>query len=185
MKPSRWYYGLAILVFIGGVVSFALFLHKNLNSLSNTLTQVVVPGKWDITLPITGKYTIFHEYRSVVGNRVFSTEQSVSDLQCILTSKATGSQVMLFRPSADSTYSFGGREGVSVFEFNIEHIGTYEFSAWYPEGKEGPEIILAIGQGFMSNLFGMIAVGVAILFGSGTIGTVIAVVTFIKRQKAK
>ena len=71
MKPSRWYYGLAILVFIGGVVSFALFLHKNLNSLSNSLTQVVMPGKWDITLPMTGKYTIFYEYCSLAGNRVF------------------------------------------------------------------------------------------------------------------
>jgi hypothetical protein len=185
MKPSRWYYVLAILVFIVGVVSFVLFLYKNLNSLSNSLTQVVMPGKWDITLPMTGKYTIFHEYRSVVGNRVFYTEKSVSDLQCILTSKVTGSQVMLFRSSADSSYSFGGRRGVSVFEFNIEHPGTYEFSAQYPEGKEGPEVILAIGQGFMNKLFGMIAVGLAILFGSGTIGTVIAVVTFIKRQKAK
>jgi len=185
IKPSRWYYGLAIVVFIIGGSLFTLFLFNSLSGLTGALTQVVVPVKSDITFPETGKYTIFYEYQSVVGNRLYFTGESLSGLQCTLTSKVTGYRIALSRPLTRSTYSLGGRKGVSVLEFNIDQPGIYEFSASYPGGHEGPEVVLAMGQGFLKNLMGTIFSGLAIFFGSGAIAIAIIVATFLKRQKAK
>ena len=39
--------------------------------------QVVVPDSSNITLSQPGKYTIFYEYRSVVGNRIYSTGEGI------------------------------------------------------------------------------------------------------------
>jgi hypothetical protein len=84
-----------------------------------------------------------------------------------------------------STYSFGARKGVSVLQFNIDQPGIYEFSASYPRGQEGPEVVLAMGRGFMKKLMGTIFGGLALFFGSGAIAVAITVVTLLKRQKAK
>jgi hypothetical protein len=185
IKPSRWYYGLAIVFFIIGESLFTLFLLNSLSGLTDGLTQVVVPVKSEIILPETGKYTIFYEYQSVLGDRLYFTGESLSGLQCTLTSKVTGYRIALSRPLTRSTYSFGGRKGVSVLEFNIDQPGIYEFSASYPKGQGGPEVVLAMGRGFMRKLIGTIFGGLAIFFGSGAIAIAIIVATLLKRQKAR
>ena len=185
IRPSRWYYGLAIVVFIIGESLFIWFLLNSLSGLTEPLTQVVAPVKSEIVLPATGKYTIFYEYQSVVGDRLYSTGRSLSGLQSALTSKVTGYRIALSRPLTRSTYSFGGRKGVSVLQFNIDQPGIYEFSAWYPKGQEGPEVVLAMGHGFLKKLMGTIFGGLALFFGSAAIPIGITVVTSLKRQKAK
>ncbi len=185
IRPSRWYYGLAGLVFVAGWVLFALFLFKNLSGLSDKLQQVVVPGNVELTLSQPGKYTIYYEYRSVVGTRIFSTAESLPGLECHLLSKATGSSMPLSPVTASSSYTVGGRSGVAVLDFAIDRAGVYELSAGYPEGREGPEVVLAIGQGFAARIVIAVFGGLAIVFGSMAAAVVIAVITLIKRTKAK
>lgn len=185
IKPSRWYYALAAIVFIIGSALFGWFLFNNLSGLTDRLTQVIVPGTTVITLKEPGKYTVFYEYQSVVGNRVYSTGQDLSGLECALISRVTGSSVPLYSSSMNSTYSIGGRSGISVLDFTIAEAGTYEFSAWYPEGQEGPQIVLAIGHGFTGKLLKIILGSLAMLFVSIAIGVGIALVTFSKRRRAK
>jgi len=185
IRPSRWYYGLAGLVFVAGWVLFALFLFQNLSGLSDTLQQVVVPGSVELTLSQPGKYTIYYEYRSVVGSKIYSADQNLPGLECVLVSKTTGSKVALSRASVSSSYSMGGREGVAVFDFTIEQPGVYELSAGYPVGQEGPEVVLAIGQGFVVRILTAVFGGLAIVFGSMAAAVAIAVITLVKRTKAK
>lgn len=185
ISPSRWYYGLAALVFIGGAVSFGLILIRNISGMGDKLKQVVVPGKVDITLSEPGNYTIFHEHRSVVGQKVYSTEEGLSGLECALVSKATGSKINLARSSVNSRYSLGSRSGVSVFDFRIDQPGSYEFSAGYAEGRDGPEVVLAIGQGFVGNILATILGSIAVLFGSILVAAAMALITYIKREKAE
>lgn len=183
IQPSRWFYVLAGLVFVIGAVLFAVLLFKNLSGLTDALIQVVVPGETDVTLSETGKYTIFYEYQSVVGNKVYATGE-LSGLQCALTSQETGAQLELSPPSGSSTYTLGGRAGRSIWAFSIDKPGTYQISAWYSEGQEGQEVVLTIGHGFAKKLMGTIFSAIGILFGSIAIAVVIAVVTAIKREKA-
>jgi len=183
VKPNRWYYGLAVFVFVIGCFLFGLFLFKRLNELMDSLTRVVVPGKAEIALSEPGTYTVFYEYQSVVGNRVYSTGEALSGLECEIVSKDTGSQIPVSRSSTDLEYSFGSRKGVSVLEFTIEKSGVYEFSGWYPEGRS--EIVLAIGYGLIGKIVRTIVGGLAIFLGSAAIGVVIALRVFFKRQEAE
>ena len=201
IKPSRWYYGLALLVVLVGVPCCVLlpFMYLNFTGLPDSLTQVVVPGKRDITLSEPGTYIIYYESKTVVGNKVYSTPSSkervisetrtLSGLECTLISKVTGSPVAISPASRPTGYVVRGvrgrRSGVSVLEFTIAQPGTYEFSAAYAEGRAGPEVVLAIGRDIRWKQTGAV-LGMMMLFvGSVAIAILIAAVTFIKRQKAK
>jgi len=185
IRPSRWYYACAGVVFVAGWVLFGLLLIKNLSGMGAKLQQVVVPGEAEITLREPGEYTIFYEYQSVVGNRVYSTEQNLSGLECELVSKAKNARIALSPSSMNSTYELGGRSGKSVFEFRIIQPGVYELSAGYPEGQQGPEVVLAVGKDFTARMLMTIFGGLALVFGSIGIAVAITVVTLIKRGKAK
>ena len=94
--------------------------------------QIVVPGSSDITLPQPGEYTIFYEYRSMVDNRIYSTDQDIPGIIVNIVSKDTGDEIPLSTPSTSSTYTIGGRSGIGLFDFSIDKPGIYEISASYP-----------------------------------------------------
>jgi len=183
--PSRWYYGLAALVFVAGWVLFGLFLFKNLGGLSSKLQQVVVPGRAELNLGRPGAYTIYYEYESVVGARVYSTGRRLSGLECAVRSKATGENVPVSPTTVSSNYSLGGRSGIGAFDFKVDRPGAYELSASYPEGREGPEVVLAVGQGFVTGIVTTVFGGLAIVFGSMGAAVAIALITLLKRVRAR
>jgi hypothetical protein len=185
IRPSRWLYGLAALVFVSGWGLFAVFLWRNLSGIGEDFQRVIVPGKSDITLAKPGKYTVFHEYRSVIGTRVFSGERYVSGLECRLASKATGVEVPLSRSLASATYNFGGRSGVSMLDFRIDTPGVYEFWAGYEGTGEGPQVVLAVGQGFGLRIVTTVLGSLAIVFGCIGLAVLIAVYTAVKRHNAQ
>ena len=186
VKPSGWYYVVAGLVLVGGIAGFVFILIDGLSDLSGSMQQVVVPGQHELTLTEAGSHTVFHEYRSVFGDKVYSSRQGgISGLRCRLVSKTTDREVQLSPSSMNSTYSMGSRSGVSIFDFNIDAPGDYMFSAQYPPGQDGPETVMAIGQGFMGRLMMTILGGLGTMFGSMGLAIAIAVVTFIKRRKSR
>ena len=186
IKPSGWFYVLAGLVLVGGMVGFGFFLVDGLSDLSGGLTQVVVPGSQELTFSKTGAHTVFHEHKSIVGSKMYSmTPGGLAGLQCRLVSKADGQEILLSPTSMSSTYSMGSRSGVGVFDFNIDSPGEYLFSASYPPEQEGPQAVLAIGHGFVEQLLTTVLGGLAIMFGSLTAAIAIALTTFFMRRGAK
>jgi hypothetical protein len=185
ITPSRWYYVLAGLVFVGGMVLFAWFLFNSLSGMGAKLQQVVAPGETHLTLREPGNYTIFYEYQSVVGDKVYSSDESISGLRCTLVAKATNSKIPLSHSSMHSSYELGGRSGRSIFDFQIDQPGVYALSATYPQGQQGPEIVLAVGKDFNAGLIMIIFRAFAVGFGSIGIAVAIMVVTLLKRIKNK
>jgi len=185
IRPSRWLYVLAGVIFIGGWVGFAVILFTSLMGIGNKMQQVVVPGRSTITLHDTGSYSIFHEYRSVVGNKVYSTGKELPGLECVLVSKSTGASVPLTPASSSETYEMGGRSGISIFEFNIHDPGEYELSASYAGGQQGPEAVLAVGHDFTLGIITTVFGSLAVVFGCIAISIALAVFTAIKRSNAK
>jgi len=183
--PGRGYYAVALIVFIIGELAFVVFLFDRLRNIEDSLEQVVVPGKKELQLSKVGRYTIFHEHRSVLGDKMYSTGADISSLQLGLASKDTGERIELSPASTHSTYSFGSRSGVSVFSFRIDEPGRYELSARYPKGEQTPEVVLAIDHGFLRKLLTAIFGGIAICLGSFVIAALIAIMTFVKRLAAK
>lgn len=181
--PGRWNYGLAVILFIAGIVLFVLFLYGGLNGFSEAITQIVVPGETRIALKKTGKYTVFYEYRSLVGNKVYNTGQNVSSLKCSLISEETGSEITLSPSFMNSRYSIGSRSGYAMLDFIIQEPGNYLFSARYPEGKDGEEIVLGIVQGFLRKLLRLILTSIAIFFGAIALAVILTLRTYLKRRE--
>lgn len=132
--------------------------------LTDDLIRVVVPDTVDITLTSTGRYTIFYEHRSTVDGRVFNTPETLEGLRISLTSRETGSLVPLTAPGSDVEYSMRGRSGYSALGFHIDQPGTYELSAFYEGGRQGPDVVLAIGQGVGRDLVISIIAGIGAVF---------------------
>ena len=185
IKPSAWFYFLAPLVTIIGIALFVLFMLGRLSEVGDSLTRIVVPGKRTVELKETGKYIIFHEYRSVVGDKIYSGSDGLAGLKCEVRSRATGAQITLTPATMSSSYHVGSRSGVSAFEFTIDQPGVYEVSGAYPAGQAGPETVLGIGRGFIGAIFGTALGSLAIMFGSAIITIAIVVVIFVKRRKSK
>jgi hypothetical protein len=184
IRPGRWLYGLAALIFVAGWALFVVILWKSLSGIGEGLHQVVVPGTVELNLAKPGSYTIFHEYESVVGNRIYSSSRGVPGLECTLRSKATGARVELSRSLSNSTYSMPSRSGVSLLDFRIEHPGIYVLSASYPEGQEGGEVVLAVGQGFGLRMVTGILGSLAVVFGCIGLSIALAAYTGVKRYQA-
>jgi hypothetical protein len=179
--PSRWFYGLAVLIALAGSAVFIVFLIGTLSNRTKGLKQVVVPGSHEMRFEKTGIYLVYYEYQSVVDGKVYSTGEALSGLQCTVTHKASGKRVRIGPASVSSNYTMGGRAGKAVLQFAIDEPGTYEFSAWHED--EGSDIVLAVGQDFTINLFVSIFGGIAILFGAWVIAGIIFIITLVKRKK--
>lgn len=173
----------------------SIFLFSTVFSTINNLTdipsvQVVVPGRNDIRLSEAGKYTIFYEHKSVVENSVYSTSEDIPGIQVVLTTEDAGTEIPLSKRSMSSSYTIGGRSGVSLFDFTIDRPGTYEIAASYPSSIHGPQIVLAIFHAssidkLFSDIMNLALRGFALVFVPFAVGIAIIVVTFIKRRKAK
>jgi hypothetical protein len=158
-------------------------------------TQVVVPGSSNITLQQTGKYTIFYEYRSNVGNRIYSTGENIPGIIVNIVSRGTGDEIPLSSASTNSSYSIGSRSGIGLFDFDIDEPGIYELSASYPavQGQQkepGQEIVLAVIHGsvierIFGSIMGTVANAMAIVFVPFVVGVAIIIITFLKRRRAR
>jgi hypothetical protein len=201
LKPSRWFYVIGIVTLIvGPVISSVILFSSVLSNVGNMAaelqsTQVVVPGSSDITLQQTGKYTIFYEYRSTIGNRIYSTGEKIPSITVNIVSKDTGGEIPLSGASTNSSYSIGSRSGIGLFDFNINKPGIYELSASYPavqDQQEGQrqEIVLAVIHSsvierIFGNIIGTVAGAMVIVFVPFPVGVAIIVITFLKRRKAR
>ena len=83
IRPGTWLYGVATILAVAGVavvVVGVVFLVGRVTGIGSDFQRVVVPGSGTITLGEPGKYTIYHEYMSTLGGRVYSSPQGLAGL---------------------------------------------------------------------------------------------------------
>lgn len=179
--PGRGWYALAALPMICGFAAMGAVLFTQLPKLDDGLEQIVVPGARELRLE-PGRHTVFLEYRSVVDGRVYAVDQ-VPGL-AVHVEGADGAPVAVSAPMGSSTYSMGGRQGEAINVFSVERAGTYRISADY-DGQVGPQTVIAVGQGFMGQLFATVFLGLGAVF-LGMILTVATVVgVYLARRRAR
>lgn len=128
-------------------------------------------------LPVTnaGSYTVFLEEQSVMTGKIYSTTESVAGLRCNAERQGSGQTIVLRRPGGSMTYSVGGRSGRSVLQFDAQQLGQYVLSCAYPEERNGPEVVLAVGTGFGRRIFSLLLSSLAAILGGGIIGVILLV----------
>ena len=183
--PSRWYYPVGAAVILARLVLFLYTLLHGIFHITDGLTRIVLPGAKDLTLRPKLRYTIFLETESVVDGRIYSTIESVSGLACVVTSQTSGNKIMTHEPAMSTTYTVGGRNGKSVLEFITKEAGVYHMACDYPEGRSGPQAVLAVGFGVGEEIFSMVMKSLLSFFGGGFLGAGIITRVLILRERAQ
>ncbi|MCX6672589.1 MAG: hypothetical protein NTY37_02290 [Methanothrix sp.] len=178
--PSRWYYGLGILIIVIGAAYSVSVLISSFGNLGSG-QQFVTPGSSDLLLAESGEYIIFYESRAVFKGKVYITGESLPDLNIEVKNKTTGSRAFIYSP-LKTTFSLGDRTGESIRAFKIDKPGVYQISASYASGDSSPEVVLSVGNGFSD---GSKMWNNAMLYlTSILLGMSVIMLTFFKRQKA-
>ena len=201
-KPTRWYYVLAILIPIFACLGTAFLVYPTVPKLPgaleatgiHNLTQVIVPGSAEIHFPKTGGYAVYYEYRSIVDGVRYDRSKYPPDIDCQLTSKATGEDIPLAPDYIEGNkYETQERVGVLINHISIDQPGVYNFSCQYSDGRTYPRIVLAVGPNIVWEFFNVavkpvaaIICGVlAFLCACGISALIIGFVAFKRHQLKK
>jgi hypothetical protein len=87
--------------------------------------------------------------------------------------------VPLDRYDADVSYEVSGHDGRGVFTFDADVPGRYVVRA---DGSGG---VVAVGRGIGARFAGSVVAGVGLLLLAPLLGAILAVVTFLRRSRAK
>lgn len=180
--PGRRWYLVAALVALAGWTAMAFFLASRLGDSAERMMRVVVPGQADLVLKEPGTYTIFHEYQSTFGGRVYDVD-AVSGLNVTVRTRPGGQDIPL-KSAAGTRYRVGSNAGRSLFDFEVRAPGTYQISARYDGGRKEPQTVLAIDRGFVGDLVMTILGAIAMAFAGMGAAIAIVIVVFIKRRRA-
>ena len=188
-SPGRWLYLLSLIIFIVAVLAAIVLVVisvRHFRNLPHGFTRVVAPGTTVVDLKKSGSYTIFYEYESQVDGQSYSTGEELPNLLVSIKSADSQEVIDVNQAGSNSSYSLGSNAGISVLKFKIDHPGSYAITTTYQNGATGPDVVLAIGQGFTANLIGGIASifgSIAIFCGGTMIAVVLTLVVFFLRQR--
>lgn len=90
-----------------------------------------------------------------------------------------GEPVELDRYDTDVSYSVSGHDGRGAWTFEADEEGTYRIQA---DGSGGE---VAVGRGIGARFAGAVVAGVGTLLLAPVLGAVLALITFLRRSKAK
>ena len=172
LKPTRWFYVLAILIPIFACLGTAFVVYLNVPELPGALdaigvknlTQVVVPGSADVSFPQKGAYAVYYEYRSVIDGVSYTRDEYPPIMRCELRSKATGKAVKLEPTNVKGNVYVThnpNRAGVMYKQISIDQPGIYTFSCQYTDGETIPKSVMAVGPNIVWGFFNIAAKPVA------------------------
>jgi len=203
LKPTRWYYVMAILIPVFACMGTVLIVYGNVPKLPGALealgvknlTQVVVPGSAEIHFPKSGAYAVYYEYRSVIDGVSYFRDEYPPSMRCQLRSTWTGKAVKLAPSTVKGnvyTSHSPERSGVMFKQISIDQPGVYNFSCQYPDGRSYPKNVMAVGPNLVLEFFNVALKPIAaMLFGSfafvfaGVISVLIIAFVAIKRHQSK
>ena len=184
IKPGRWPYLLALLILLAAIGMLVINIRKAAGSIGGDDLRVAVPGSKVLTLKETGKYNLYHESPSQLAGKAYGQVGWPTNLTVKLVAKEGGEEIALEPATSKTTYTINNRAGVSVLVFKIDKAGQYELSGAYPEGEDGPETVLAVGQG-IGGPIGAALGSCLLLVVALIVSAVIMIVTLVKRSGSK
>lgn len=150
-KTNKGLIFLGVFIIILGVsISVIIFINNISNSVDKGI-RVVAPGEEIITLEETGKYIVFHEYKSTYRGKVYNSSTNISGLNVRIYNMKNDKYVELLDAGLNSKYIIGGRSGYAIFKFAIDEAGEYKIETFYDNSNED-EAILNISKNMVSSL---------------------------------
>ena len=184
--PSRAWYVVAAAVLLTGILGFAVFLFFTISKMGEGYVRVVVPGEGEVLLDKSGRYVIHHEFKSVVGGRVYSTMsgEGLQGVKIEVFALPGDVPVAVRESTMSATYSFGSYSGTSLMEFDIAQPGRFRVRGTRDDGATSPQTVLSIAQSSVGDIVVAVFGSIALLFGSIILSVGILVWTLIRRDRA-
>lgn len=154
-----------VLIVVASLVMLTPLL--GMAGMSKGAQRVVVPSETTITLAEAGKYTVFHEYESEVDGVRYEGHRPPSDVR--LESVLDGSSVIVERRDGSSKYSYSGRSGVSVYQFEIKVSGDYVLHAGYGGENLGKTVLSIVHWHMDWVMFGVTSSVFSVLLAAGVL----------------
>ncbi len=154
-SPSRWYYGIAGLIVLAGILS-TVYLFKSsgiamypvliADAYDEEQHHLKVPGSKEVKLIRTGAYGIYYE------NSLVDTHKQIPPaIDCSLISNSTGFKIEAV-PDYVETNRYWLKDqtgfGVLVMSITVDQPDTYTVSCDYQDGSTRPEISVALGPNY-------------------------------------
>jgi hypothetical protein len=176
VRPSAWWFGVAGLLALGGLVAGVVIIVRGVVGFQDRVEDFDrgdVPVTLEVTIADTGGYSIYHEYEGA-DEEFLAPEPDVSVID------PSGDDVPLERYDGTVTYAVGRHEGEGIWTFDADEPGVYEVTA---TGDTGTGI--AVGRGLGAGLVGAIVGGIAVGFVGVVAAVVLAIVVGVRRGRSR
>lgn len=144
-------YIISLLVLISGIVFSVLYILNGYNNLGNTLETMRFPGTNQVQIASSGNYTLYHEYKTYVNGTYLNNEDiKIGDYEIDIINENTKDSPGIIRLDGAKNYSYKGRSGETVYEFEADETGTYliSFEPASPAVDADREFIVSLDRGF-------------------------------------
>jgi hypothetical protein len=160
----------AVLAIAAGIALIVVGIRDYIDKVEG-FERIDVPASAEVALD-DGGYSIYFERPGL------DSEDALPSISVAVTAP-DGSPVDLDRYSADVSYSVSGFDGRGVFTFDADQPGSYRVRT---DGSEGQ---VAVGRGIGARFAGAVVAGVATILLAPLLGALLALVTFLRRSRAK
>lgn len=178
-KRKRIYIFCVVLFLLGGGLFFYNVV-KSFTGLGATLSEYAFPGSHSIRLEEKGLYSIYHQYQSLSeeGRSGPSVEE---DSIVVYLRKAPGAEDVELRvPDSKKRYSYMGKRGVKIFEFENPGPTGYVIESFSKLPSQTSRYTLVVERGFEITRLRGILVSQAFLLAPTLFAIILFMRTYIR-----
>ena len=147
-RTKRIYIFCIVLFLLGGGLFFYNVV-KSFTGLGATLSEYTFPGSHSIRLEEKGLYSIYYQYESVSDGVRTSSESVEENSIVVYLKKVPGTEnVELKVPDSRKRYSYMGKKGVKILEFENPEPTGYLIESSSSAPSRGASYTLVIEHGF-------------------------------------
>jgi hypothetical protein len=173
--PSITGYVLAGLLTVAGIAAGVVLIVSGIRSYIDKVEgfeRFDVPGSGELVLD-DGGYSVYWERPG------FDDDDPGPSLTVSIAPVDGGEPLDLDRYDVDVSYSVSGHDGRGMYTFSVDDPGRYRIRS---DGTPGE---VAVGRGIGSRFAGSLVAGVGTLLLAPVLGAIVALITFLRRSKAK
>ena len=174
-KKKRIYIFCIVLFLLGGGLFFYNVV-KSFTGLGATLSEYAFPGSHPIRLEKKGLYSIYYQYQSLSEEGRSGASIEEDSIVVYLRKASNAESVELKVPDSQKRYSYMGRRGVKIFEFENPGPTGYMIESFASATSQTPRYTLVVERGFEITRLKGILVSQAFLL----VPTLFAIILFMR-----
>ena len=179
-KRKRIYIFCVVLFLLGGGLFFYNVV-KSFTGLGATLNEYTFPGSHSIRLEEKGLYSIYHQYESSFEEGKTGGDSVDESSIVVYVRKASDAEnVELKVPDSKKRYSYMGRRGVKMFEFENPGPTGYVIQSFTSASSQTPRYTLVVERGFEITRLKGILVSQAFLLAPTLFAIILFMRTYIR-----